>query len=126
MNSEEKKYNLKEGEVVVRGATELTQQIFMNDHKLIADEPLFLGGKNFGPNPYEFLLTALGACTSMTLQIYSRQKSWPLEGVEIKLKHSRIHAKDCSDCESDTGRIDMIEREIKLEGSLTEEQNSDF
>ncbi|HYV06455.1 MAG TPA: OsmC family protein, partial [Blastocatellia bacterium] len=75
-----------------------------------------------GPNPYSFLLAALGACTSMTLQLYAKHKGIPLEKVEVSLKNSRIHAADCQTCDSKSGHIHQIERFISLTGPLNEEQ----
>ena len=77
-----------------------------------------------GPSPYDFLLAALGTCTSMTISLYARRKGWPLESVMVSLHHSKIHAADCADCETKVGRIDRIEREIQLTGALTSEQRS--
>jgi putative redox protein len=92
------------------------------NHHLLADEPRRVGGGDRGPNPYEFLLTALGTCSSMTLHMYARRKEWPLQKVSIRLRHERVHAKDCADCESETGLIDQIQREIELEGPLDDDQ----
>lgn len=91
-------------------------------HQLLADEPPELGGEERGPNPYDFLLGALGACTAMTLRMYANLKKWPLEGLSVRLRHARIYAKDCEGCETTEGMIDRIEREIHFEGPLTEEQ----
>ncbi|MBW2376878.1 MAG: OsmC family protein [Deltaproteobacteria bacterium] len=87
-----------------------------------ADEPLDKGGTNLAPNPYELLLAALGACTSMTLKLYAGRKQWPLDAVRVTLRHDRVHAKDCEDCDKDTGMIDVIEKELELEGDLSDEQ----
>ena len=89
---------------------------------MIADEPLSYGGLNLGPNPYEYLLTSLGACTSMTIRMYANRKQLKLENVEITLKHDRIHAEDCSDCEQQTGLVDTINKKIRLYGDLTDEE----
>ena len=70
------------------------------------------------PNPYELLLMSLGACTSMTLRLYARRKQWPLDRVVVRLRHGRIHAEDCADCETKHGMVDRIERVISLEGTL--------
>ena len=98
-------------EAVVRGsATGFAQEITAGGHSLVADEPVALGGTNTGPNPYDLLLSALGACTSMTISLYARRKAWPLESVTVRLRHAKIHAEDCAECETKEGQIDRIER----------------
>jgi len=110
-------------EITVQGgATGLTQDVTVGPHRLAADEPVELGGADAGPNPYELLCAALGSCTSMTLQLYARRKGWPLERVEVRLRHSRIHADDCADCDTREGKLDLIARELILVGPLDEEQ----
>lgn len=105
--------------VIVRGgATGLAQEIEAGRHQLIADEPIEAGGTDAGPSPYELLLAALGACTSMTVSMYARRKRWPLEAVTVRLQHARIHAQDCAECETKEGMLDRIEREISLVGPL--------
>jgi putative redox protein len=112
-----------EGEVVVEGKTTgFVQRIRARNHTFPADEPLDKGGTNLGPNPYELLLAGLGACTSMTLKMYAGRKEWPLDAVRVTLRHGRVHAKDCEDCEKDTGMIDVIDKKLELEGDLSEEQ----
>jgi putative redox protein len=109
--------------VIVRGsATGLVQEIETGRHRLVADEPVEAGGTDTGPSPYELLLAALGACTSMTLSMYAQRKHWPLERVTVRLRHDKIHAKDCAECETKEGMLDRIEREISLTGPLEAEQ----
>jgi putative redox protein len=91
-------------------------------HALTADEPAASGGNDAGPGPYEYLLMALGACTSMTLRMYAELKKLPLARVRVRLSHRKIHAADCSDCATKEGKVDEITREIVLEGDLTDEQ----
>jgi uncharacterized OsmC-like protein len=58
----------------------------------------------------------------MTIALYARRKQWPLEGVTVRLQHSRIHAVDCAECETREVMLDRIEREISLSGPLSVEQ----
>jgi putative redox protein len=114
---------LERGEVRVGGERGgLVQEVRAGPHLLLADEPLDAGGTDRGPNPYDLLLAALGSCTSMTLRMYADRKGLPLERVEVRLRHSRIHAADCAECETEEGRVDLIEREIALAGALSPEQ----
>ena len=109
--------------VIVRGsASGPAQEIETGRHRLVADEPVEAGGTDTGPSPYELLLAALGACTSMTLSMYARRKQWPLETVTVRLQHARIHAQDCAECETKEGMLDRIDREISLTGPLDEAQ----
>lgn len=111
--------------VLVRGsAAGLAQEVVVGPHRMAADEPASVGGTDTGPPPYDFLLAALGACTSMTLGMYARRKAWPLEEVAVTLRHSKIHASDCAECENREGMLDRIERDIHLGGPLTDEQRS--
>lgn len=91
-------------------------------HLLRADEPLSVGGTDSGPTPYDFLLAALGACKSMTMRMYAERKGWPLEQARVILRHDKIHAEDCENCETETGKVDRIETEISLSGDLSGEQ----
>lgn len=111
-----------EGTVVVAeaGTGTYTQHISAGRHRLVADEPRPIGD-DAGPTPYDLLLAALGSCTSMTLRMYAARKGWPLQQVRVNLRHSRIHAKDCADCETRNGWVDHIEREIELVGDLDDE-----
>ncbi len=112
-------------DVLVRGnAGGFAQEILARSHRIASDEPVESGGTDTGPSPYDLLLAALGSCTSMTVAMYARRKSWPLKEVTVRLRHSRIHAADCADCETKEGMLDRIERDIELSGSLTEEQRA--
>jgi uncharacterized OsmC-like protein/alpha-beta hydrolase superfamily lysophospholipase len=98
------------------------QEILTGPHRLLADEPVKLGGLDSGPGPYDFLLAGLGACTSMTIRLYADFKKIPLTNVSVRLQHGKIHAKDCETCETKVSMVDRIDRAITLEGPLDAEQ----
>ncbi|MGH8632738.1 MAG: bifunctional alpha/beta hydrolase/OsmC family protein [Burkholderiales bacterium] len=105
-------------------AGKFTQAITVGKHRLLADEPLSAGGTDTGPSPYDLLLAALGACTSMTVRMYADLKQLPLDKVTVRLRHDKVHAQDCAECETKEGKIDRIEREIELEGELDDAQRT--
>lgn len=113
-------------DVVVNGtARDFFQQIVTGKHQLVADEPTDVElGADKGPGPYDYLLAALGSCTSMTIGWQARKRNIPLEGIKISLWQSRIHAKDCEDCLTKDGMIHQLDLEIELKGNLTPEQRS--
>jgi putative redox protein len=111
--------------VVVYGDGEgLHQEIFVNSHRLAADESEESGGTAQGPDPYDLLLSSLGACTSITLTMYAQREGLPLRGVTTRLQHSKVHADDCAECETEEEKIDQIELNIELDGPLSDEQRS--
>ena len=100
------------------------QEIISGDHRLLADEPVKDGGLDSGPGPYDLLLAALGACTSMTVRLYADLKQIPLARTQVRLRHEKIYAADCAECETKEGKIDHIDRTITFEGDLTAEQRA--
>ena len=112
-----------EGTVTVTesGTGTYTQEISAGRHTFLADEPPPVGD-DAGPTPYDLLLAGLGACTSMTVRMYADRKGWPLETVRVTLRHTRIHAEDCAECETKKGWISHIDRTIELIGDLDDDQ----
>src|SRR3954462_13093181 len=110
-------------EVIVSSDHGLAQNIVAGTHQWRADEPAPYGTDS-GPSPYELLLAALGACTSMTLRLYAQRKGLPVEGIRVRLRHAKIHAVDCAECDTRAGKIDRIERIIEILGDLTPEQRA--
>lgn len=109
------------GDVRVEEANhKFLRKIFTDNHSLLADEPVKVGGQDLGPDPYELLLAGLGACTSMTIRMYANRKNIALEGVDITLRHRREHHQDCEDCADAKTSLDVIEREIHLSGDLSD------
>ena len=106
------------------GEDGFTTQMKVGNHYLTADEPLDVGGNDFGPSPYELVSAGLSACTAMTIQMYVKRKGWPLEHVEVHTSYSKDHLQDCENCESDDAKIDTFHREVRLQGDLDEKQKA--
>ena len=115
-----------EGRVVVaeNGRGRLGNTVRVGRHIQLADEPAAVGGEDGGPAPYDYLLAGLGACTSMTIRMYADRKGWPLTRVTVTLAHAKVHARDCAECETREGKIDVIDREILLDGPLDDDQRA--
>lgn len=114
-------------QVTVRGdARGFLQEVTSGKHKFSVDEPASHGGTDAAPDPYDYLMAALGACTSMTVGFYARRKKYPLESTTVSLTHSRIHAKDCEDCMTKEGMLDRIDVDLELTGNLSSEQRAEL
>jgi putative redox protein len=101
-----------------------TQRIRADDLEWEADEPESVGGNGSAPNPYQLLLSALGACTSITMRMYAERKGWALKRATVTVTHDRMHAGDCAECETKAGKLDRIVREIHLDGELDNDQRA--
>ncbi len=100
-----------------------TTTLSAGEHHLTADEPTSVeGGKNQGADPYDYLLMSLGSCTVMTVKMYARRKGWELGDVYMELQHNKRHDEDCKNCEDPRSKIDVIEKEVIVEGDLSDEQ----
>lgn len=122
---EDKKQNVALGEVLVHEADKnFTRGLEMHNHQMLADEPRNFGGLDLGPSPYELLVSALGACTSMTIRMYAKHKKIKLDNVQVRVKHDRIHAQDCESCEGESGYIERFQRWIALSGDLTQQERT--
>jgi putative redox protein len=108
--------------VAEAGDGKFAQTINVGRHWLRADEPPSVGGDDSGPSPYQLLSASLGACTSMTMRMYAMRKKWSIGRISVRVRHEKIHAQDCAECETTEGKVDRMEREIHIEGELTEEQ----
>lgn len=93
------------------------------DHRWTADEPESAGGEGKGPNPYDYLLGALGSCTAMTVRMYCERKDWPLEEVRVNLEIEESHREDCQECEDEFRTITEIDIQINVRGDLSDEQH---
>lgn len=113
-------------QAVVKRVRKLENQIQIGKHQLVGDEPHSKGGDDQGPDPYGFLLAALGSCISMTLTLYAERKQWPLEDVEVRLSHDKVYWEDCTECDETDGEagamLDRIKKEIILRGPLDDTQ----
>jgi putative redox protein len=101
-----------------------TQHLLDGKHVLVADEPAAVGGNDAGPNPYSLLLMALGSCTSITLRMFAKRWQWPLDRIIVRLRHSKIHAVDCADCDTKAAMLDHVDCEIELVGALDDTQRA--
>ena len=110
--------------VTVRSGPGLLQEIRAGVHGLLADEPVAAGGTDAGPDPYDLLLSALGACTSMTLRLYAGRKGWGLREVVVELDIGHTYAEDCEHCEDPRAMVEQIRRRITLHGDLDDEQRT--
>ncbi len=102
-------------------ATKLTHNAAVRSHTWVIDEPPGVGD-DLGPTPYDALLGALGACTSMTMRMYARRKGWDVGTSSVTLEHNRVHARDCEECATTSGMLDHIHRTITLDPTLADEQ----
>lgn len=117
--------NVAKGEVLVAMSEgDFLCRIQSATHQWWSDEPLSVGGSDKGPTPYEQLLAALGACTSMTLRLYARRKKWHLDRLAIRLRHSREHLEDCENCIAGNNLADLIQCDIEVEGNLSSEDTA--
>jgi putative redox protein len=98
--------------------------IVARQHRMSADEPEAVGGTDAGPTPYEYLLAALASCTAMTIRLYAKRKSWPLESATVFVRQGHSHEKDCEMCETHSVGIGVIEKRVELEGALSDEQRT--
>lgn len=113
-------------DVIVRSTGEAgpyQNEVLINGQRFLADEPTSVGGAGTGPDPYEWVSAGLGACTSMTLQMYADRKNWPLERVTVRIDHAKKHASDCVDC-GPKDKVDVFSRQLLIEGELDEAQRA--
>lgn len=95
------------------------------DHVWYADEPEELGGTDTGPNPYELLMSAVAACTCITLSMFCRRKGWDLHSISARYEIDKVHADDCEDCDDEAvGYVDLVRSEIFIEGTFDDEQRA--
>ncbi len=106
------------------GDGQFRNEVQVGRHRFLAGEPVALGGDDAGPTPYDLLAASLGACKSITVRMYADQKGWPLARVGARVRHNKIHAADCADCETSAGKIDEFRVEMSFEGALSPEQRA--
>lgn len=111
-----------DGVVARTEAGSFLTQVVAGEHRFVADEPAGVGGTDAGPSPYDYLSAALATCTTMTLKMYADHKKINLRSATVSVRHGRVHAEDCVDCESTSGKIDEFRRELHLDGDLDEKQ----
>jgi uncharacterized OsmC-like protein len=106
------------------GADRFALDLSAGPHRLLADEPKAVGGDDTGPTPYELLGAALAACTAMTLRLYAERKGWALGRITVAVRHAKVHAQDCADCETTDARLNRFERVVEVVGEIPEEQRT--
>lgn len=104
------------------GSDGFTTEVVAGEHYFLADEPKSAGGNDLGPSPYQLLNAALGACTAMTIKMYADRKKWPLLKATVHLSYNKEYDKDSANPEDKSSKIDVFERELELEGDLSEDQ----
>ena len=102
------------------GVGSLKAEIGIGAHHLTADDGKDANGQTIGPEPHDYLLAGLGACTAITVRLYADRKKFPLERVTVHLSRRKIKAADCPDCRTKEGEVEEISREIELAGALDE------
>jgi len=98
----------------------LAQVVRAGRHRIAAGEPVSVGGDDAGPSPYDLLLAALGACSSMTMRLYADRKNISADRFTVRLTHQRVHAEDCADCETKKGDVGEISKEITIDGDISD------
>ena len=93
------------------------QEIKVGQFTLLADAPKDVGGNELAPDPHELLLSSLGACTSMTMQMFAKRRGWDLQEVNIELTEEKI-----DDPQQPGKQMSKITRQISVKGDLTQEQ----
>ena len=120
----EKRKRVKPGKVLVasRMNAKFTQDVYTSDHRVVVDEPLSYEGENLGMTPYQHLMAGLGACTSMTVKMYAERKGIQLDGISIELSHEKVNAEAPDKSEAPSGKIDVIQKKISIEGNMSPQQ----
>ncbi|MEX1250806.1 MAG: alpha/beta fold hydrolase [Hyphomonas sp.] len=115
-----------QGSVVAEEAGQgpYTNLVRSGRHSLMADEPVDVGGADAGPSPYDLLAASLAACKSMTMRMYANRKQWKVDQIAVSVKHDKVHAADCADCETREGKIDVFTVSLTIEGDLDAEQRA--
>ncbi|WP_299821335.1 OsmC family protein [uncultured Pontibacter sp.] len=108
--------------VTADSSAPMVAHVTAGSQTMIIDESGVMQGMKPGADPYDFILGALGACTVITLHMYAQRKGWPLEKAEVKLRHDRVHATDCEQCESADAKLSQVTKHLHLYGNLNEEQ----
>jgi putative redox protein len=124
--AEPRAHAAEDGRILVAetGGGRFQAQVTMGPHTLLADEPTDMGGLGSGPNPYDLLAAALGACKVMTARLYAERKGWPATKLSTNVAHNKIHAKDCAECETREGMVDAFDVTLTIEGDLDDEQRA--
>jgi len=109
---------------VSSGPLNYAQAVSVGAHVLQSEEPVDVCGGDMGPNPHELLMASLGACTSITVQMYAQRKQWNLQRVHVDVAYERVPAADNATSGATIGMVDRLEMQISLSGDLSEDQRN--
>jgi len=118
----EEYYKMKSITVSAEKANPMSAMVEIGEEHLLIDESGLETGIDTGPNPYDYILSALGSCTVITLQMYAQRKNWPLERAEVQLEQLKADPENNANPALEKDRRFKIKKKLKLIGNLSSDQ----